>query len=147
MFCKDLSQTVQLLGGGYGHQMEQPIWNAHTETCSYPSSQTMVTGAWDKLHSQIMSQEVPASSPTAVHRAFLFFDAKACPQSQTDLFTCTTILHCWHAFLRSIDLLHFIAGMHYGITLWAYLSELLVKDSHKILSMTEKPQYRVLQVT
>ena len=30
-----------------------------------------------------------SGSPTAVHRAFLFFDAKAWPQSQTDLFTCT----------------------------------------------------------
>ena len=35
--------------------------------------------------------------------------------------------------------------MHYGITLWAYLSEPLVKDSHKRLSSTEKPQYRVLK--
>ena len=30
--------------------------------------------------------------------------------------------------------------VHYGITLWAYLSEPLV-------SMTEKPQYRMLQLT
>ena len=35
--------------------------------------------------------------------------------------------------------------MHYGITLWAYLSELLVKDSHKRLNLTEKPQYHVLK--
>jgi len=35
--------------------------------------------------------------------------------------------------------------MNYGITLWAYLSEPLVKDSHKCLSLTEKPQYRVLK--
>ena len=35
--------------------------------------------------------------------------------------------------------------MHYSITLWAYLSEPLVKDSHKRLSSTEKPQYRVLK--
>ena len=35
--------------------------------------------------------------------------------------------------------------MHYGITLWVYLSEPLVKDSHKRLSSTEKPQYRVLK--
>ena len=33
--------------------------------------------------------------------------------------------------------------MHYGITLWAYFSEPLVKDSHKCLSSTEKPQYYV----
>ena len=59
-----------------------------------------------------------SGSPTAVHRAFLFFDAKAWPQSQTDLFTvtCTTVLHCGHTFLRRIDLLH---SAHYGITLWA----------------------------
>ena len=29
--------------------------------------------------------------PTAVHCAFLFFDAKAWPQSQTDLFKCTMV--------------------------------------------------------
>ena len=29
--------------------------------------------------------------------------------------------------------------MHYGTTLWAYLSELLIKDSHKRLSPMEKP--------
>ena len=50
-----------------------------------------------------------SGSPTAVHRAFLFFDAKAWPQSQTDLFTCTTVLHCGHTFLRRIDLLHSVA--------------------------------------
>jgi len=33
--------------------------------------------------------------------------------------------------------------MHYSITLWAYLSEPLIKDSHKRLSSTENPQYRV----
>ena len=59
-------------------------------------------------------------------------------QSQTDLFTCTMVLHCGHTFLRRIDLI-------YGIALWAYLSALLVKDHHKCLSSTEKPQYRVLQ--
>ena len=32
---------------------------------------------------------------------------------------------------------------HYGITLWAYLSELLVKDSHKRVSSTEKPHSQV----
>ena len=32
--------------------------------------------------------------------------------------------------------------MDYGITLWAYLSEPL---GHKCLSLTEKPQYRVLK--
>ena len=37
--------------------------------------------------------------------------------------------------------------VHYGIALWAYLSEPLIKDSHKHLSSTEKPQYHVLQVT
>ena len=37
---------------------------------------------------------IPASSPTAVHCAFLFFDVKTWPQSQADLFTCTTVLHC-----------------------------------------------------
>ena len=39
--------------------------------------------------------------------------------------------------------------MHYGITLWAYLSVALIKDSHEHLSSTEKKktQYCVLQVT
>ena len=36
--------------------------------------------------------------PTVVHRAFPFFDAKAWQQSQTDLFMCTTVLHCGHTF-------------------------------------------------
>ena len=37
--------------------------------------------------------------------------------------------------------------VQYGITLWANLSESLVKDNHKRLSSMEKPHYRVLQVT
>ena len=36
-------------------------------------------------------------SSTEVHRAFLFFDAMAWPQSQTDLFM---VLHCGHTFLK-----------------------------------------------
>ena len=63
------------------------------------------------------------------------------------LYTCTTVLHYGHTFLRHRHIaLH---CMHYGITLrrgtecdditlWAYLSEPLVKDSHKRLSLTEK---------
>ena len=45
-----------------------------------------------------------SGSPTVVHCAFLSW-----PQSQTDLFTCTTVLHCADTFLRRIDLLHSIA--------------------------------------
>ena len=37
--------------------------------------------------------------------------------------------------------------MHYGITLWAYLSEPLVKDSHKCLSSMEKAIIPRAQVT
>ena len=38
--------------------------------------------------------------------------------------------------------------MHYGITLWAYLSVALIKDSHKHLKFDgKKTQYCVLQVT
>ena len=48
-----------------------------------------------------------SGSPTAVHCAFLFFNAKAWPQSQADLFTCTMVLHCRHTFLRCIDLLRY----------------------------------------
>ena len=36
--------------------------------------------------------------------------------------------------------------MHFGITLWAYLSELLVQDSRKHLSSMEMPQYRMLKL-
>ena len=49
------------------------------------------------------------SSSCTVHRAFLFFNAKSWPQSQTDLFTCTTVLRCGRTFLRHINLLHSIA--------------------------------------
>ena len=38
-----------------------------------------------------------SGSSTEVHRAFLFFDAMAWPQSQTDLFM---VLHCGHTFLK-----------------------------------------------
>ena len=81
-----------------------------------------------------------SGSPTAVHRAFLFFDTKACPQSQTDLFTCTTVLHWGHTFLRCIDLI-------YGIALWAPHSEPLVKDRHLLKFDGKIPKYCVLQVT
>ena len=40
-----------------------------------------------------------SGSSTLVHLAFFFFDVKAWPQSQTDLFTCTTVLHYGHTFL------------------------------------------------
>ena len=42
-----------------------------------------------------------SGSPTVVHHAFLFFDAKAWQQSQTDLFTYTTVSHCGHTFWTS----------------------------------------------
>ena len=45
-----------------------------------------------------VSLHVFSGSPTAVHHAFLFFNVKAWPQSQTDLFTCTMVLHCGHTF-------------------------------------------------
>ena len=88
-----------------------------------------------------------APHATAVQHAFLFFNAKAWPQSLTDLFTCTTVLHCGpgRTFLWCINLLHFVA-----CTTVLHLSESLVEDSHKRLtglSSTEKPQYCVLQVT
>ena len=43
-----------------------------------------------------------SGSSTAVHCAFLCFDAKAWPQSQT-LFMCIMVLHCGHTVLRCID--------------------------------------------
>ena len=36
-------------------------------------------------------------------RAFLFFNAKAWPQSQTHLFTCTTVLHCGQSQTSKFD--------------------------------------------
>ena len=88
--------------------------------------------------------------PNSSTLLFLFFDAKAWPQSQTDFSMCTAVLHCGYTFLRRIDLLHSIActtvlDLHFGHT----FSEPLVKDNLKRLtdlSSTEKPQYRVLQV-
>ena len=35
--------------------------------------------------------------------------------------------------------------MHFGITLLAYISEPLIKDSQKRLSLTKKPHYRMLK--
>ena len=58
------------------------------------------------------------------------------------LLTCMTALHCGHTFLRCIDPLYSIA-----CTTVLHLSEVVLKDSHKRLSSTEKPQYHVLQVT
>ena len=74
-----------------------------------------------------------SGSPTVVHHAFLFFNAKAWQQSQTDLFTYTTVSHCGHTF----------HGIRYTVGI---PSEPLVKDSHKHLSSTEKPQYGVFQL-
>ena len=67
----------------------------------------------------------------AVQRAFLFFDAKAWPQSQTDLFTCTAVAILW-AYLSQPHRPTELHCMHYGITLWAYLSEPFVRDSHLV---------------
>ena len=78
-----------------------------------------------------------SDSPTAVHFAFLFFDAKAWPQSQTDLHVHYGIT-LW-AYLSQTHRPIALHCMHYGITLSTYLSEPLVKDSHKRLSSREKP--------
>ena len=59
---------------------------------------------------------IPASSTTAVHCAFLFFDVKAWPQSQADLFTCTTVLHCgipfWTCYKRQSQTSRFDGKNH-----------------------------------
>ena len=67
-------------------------------------------------------------------------------------FSLTTLPQTFKAFL------HFIAfsgsptavhrplhALRYYCKLWAYLSEPVVKDSHKCLSLMEKPQYHVLK--
>ena len=78
-----------------------------------------------------------SQAPQQQYTVLSFSSMRRHSQSQTDLFTCTTVLHCGHTFLRRIDLLHVLHCMHYGITLSAYLSEPLVKDSRKRLSSTE----------
>ena len=51
-----------------------------------------------------------SDSPTVVHHAFLFFDAKAWPQSQTDLFTYITL---WAYFSQTHrpNLLYYTVGI------------------------------------
>ena len=115
--------------------------HAHVSEAHLPALRTLSLSFLtnSSLESKALQQFIAFSgSPRAVHRAFLFFDVKAWPQSQTDLFTCTTVLHYGNTFLRHIDLI-------YGITLWAYLPESLVKDSHKSLSWTEKPHSGTLR--
>ena len=87
---------------------------------------TLPQTVYVSLHSQAPQQQYTVLS-----------FSKAWPHSPTDFFTYTMVLHCGHTFLRHIELI-------YGIALWAYLSEHLVKDSP---SSTEKLQYCVLQVT
>ena len=62
-------------------------------------------------------------SPITLPQTLRLFYISLCSQAPQQQY----IIHC----------------MHYGITLWVYLSEPLVKDSHKCLSLTEKPQYHV----
>ena len=59
------------------------------------------------------------------------------------LITLTQTVRLFYVSLRSQapQQQYTVHCMHYGITLWAYLTEPLVKDSHKRLSSTEKPQY------
>ena len=62
-----------------------------------------------------------SQAPQQQHSVFSFSSMRR-SQSQTDFFMCTTVLHCGHTFSqthRPIEL----HCMHYGITLWAYLSE------------------------
>ena len=51
-------------------------------------------------------------------------------------------LWAYLSLMHRPNVLHY---MHYAITLWAYLSEPLIKA--KRLSLIEKPQYRMLQLT
>ena len=90
---------------------------------------------------------------------FLFFDAKAWPQSQTDLFTCTTVLHCGHTFLRRIHLLNSIACtmvLHCGHTFLSLSQETVTwSQSSKFDEKTTIPRapshvithYRFVRVT
>ena len=68
-------------------------------------------------------------------RAFLFFDAKAWPQSQTHLFTCSTVLHCGQSQTSKFDgkttILHapshMITHYHYVRVTERYTETLRVK--------------------
>ena len=73
-------------------------------------------------------------------RLFYFHCVLRLPNSSTP---CFPFLRCEGMATVTNWPLH----MHYGITLWAYFSEPLVKDSHKCLSSTEEPQHHLLQVT
>ena len=76
----------------------------------------------------IMCESVPGSPPP-----FLFsVGARGEPGNEASITLCTYLSQTH----RPIEL----HCMHYGITLWAYLSEPL--DSHKRPSSTEKSQYR-----
>ena len=84
-----------------------------------------------------------SSSPTAICRGFLFFDVKAWPWSQTDLFTCRTYL-CGHTFLRCIAL-HCV---HYGIHCDHTFPNLLQKTVTNVLVRWKNHmKYHMLQVT
>ena len=50
-----------------------------------------------------------SQAPQQQYTVLSFSSMRRHGQSQTDLFTCTTVLHCAHTFLRRIDLLHSIA--------------------------------------
>ena len=104
------------------------------KVCSRVSEALLLT-LWTLSHSFVTNDSSSDS------KAFLRFIAFSAPLQQytvlsspTNFFMCTTVFHCGHTFLRCIDLI-------YGIPLWAYLSEALVKDSHKCVSLMEKPQY------
>ena len=70
-----------------------------------------------------------SGSSTAVHRAFLFFDAKAAMATVTNW---PLHVHYGITLWEYLSQTHrpiALHCMHYGITLWAYLSEPLVKDT------------------
>ena len=78
-----------------------------------------------------------SGSPTAVHRAFLFFDAKAWPQSQTDLFTCTTVLHCGHTLLRHVHPLHSVGEVFCGAPMYADDLALVASSPEELQAMLD----------
>ena len=72
------------------------------------------------------------------------FCVQQCKQTDIDVCTRTVItlpqtLRLFYVSLRSQapQQQHIIHCMHYSITLWVYLSEPFVKDSHKHLSSTK----------
>ena len=78
--------------------LQSLLAHARVSEALLPALQTLSLSFLTKSSSDSKAFQCFIGSPTAVHCVFLFFEAKAWPQSQTDLFTYTTVLHCGQNF-------------------------------------------------